>query len=262
MRIHGIKNVLRFLSPFGLVELHRRRFRLQCLGIPANRYSAAESDRASRFCRFELWPPELRHAPYNWVLVDVGANVGDYVAAVLKLISPERVIAIEPLPSCHSQLSSLLASNCNNILIKAAAGEVEGEIEMYFTGDSKMSSVLLPLAGIANAYHPGDYATRQMLKVPLVRIDNVVPANSAVGLLKLDVQGFEMVALRGAEETLKRTKAVQGEINYTPHYEGAASFDDVHDFLVARGFQLYGVSAPYFGNGRPLWADAMYCKIG
>ncbi len=248
-----IKDALRFLTPSGLIELHRRRFRLQRLGISASRYSASELDEAMQICRFELWPPDLRNAPHNWVLVDVGANVGDYVAAVLKLVSPQRIIAIEPLPSCHSQLASVLANNHNNLLVKAAAGEARGEVEMYYTGDSKMSSLLAPQTGIADAYKPGDYATRQKLKVPLVRIDDVVPVDASIGLLKLDVQGFELSALRGAEATLKQAKAIQVEINYTSHYEGAASFDDVHGFLAAKGFKLYGVSAPYFGAGRPLW---------
>ncbi len=257
----SVKHILRQLLPFGIVELHRRRFRLQCLGISPSRYSSAELDSALQVCRFDLWPLELRYAPHDWALVDVGANVGDFVAAVLKLTSPKQVIAIEPLPCCHAQLASVLAHNPNNLLVKAAAGAAKDEIDIHYTGASKMSSVFAPLAGIAAAYQPGDCATRQKLKVPLVRIDDVVPSSTPVGLLKLDVQGYEVSALRGAEATLKRTKAVQVEINYTPHYEGAASFEDVHGFLVARGFTLFGVSAPYSGNGRPLWADAVYCHM-
>ncbi|HUD46892.1 MAG TPA: FkbM family methyltransferase [Candidatus Baltobacteraceae bacterium] len=258
----NLKAAVRCFTPFGLIELHRRRYRMRRDEISGGRSFSSELDEAARDCRFELWPRELRQAPHDWILVDVGANVGAYVAAVLKLISPRQIVAIEPLPSCHSQLASVLASNRNNLLIKAAAGEAGGEIEIHFADDSKMSSVLSPLPEIAGSYHPGVFDTRQMLKVPLVRIDDIVPANKPVGLLKLDVQGFEVSALRGAEATLKRTRAVQVEINYTPHYEGAASFDDVHRFLAASGFQLYGVSEPYFGSNRPLWADAVYSKVG
>jgi FkbM family methyltransferase len=257
-----MRSILRKLTPFGLVELRRRRLRLRRLGISSKRHSSLELDEALQTCRFELWPPELRHAPPDWGLVDVGANVGDYVAAVLKLITPQQVIAIEPLPSCHSQLASVLSKHSNHRLIKAAAGDAEGETEMRFTGDSKMSSILSPQTGIAEAYQPGAFDTRQMLKVPLVRIDDVVPAGLRVGLLKLDVQGFEMSVLRGAEATLERTMVVLVEINYKPHYEGSADFNDVHGFLVGRSFRLFGVSAPYSGREGPLWADAVYSKIG
>lgn len=255
-----MRNLLRQLTPFGLIKTHRRRFRLRGLGIASSRYNSLELVDALEICRFELWPPDLRRAPHNWVLVDVGANVGEYVAAVLKLVSPISVIAIEPLPPCHKQLASVLAGNKKNLLVKAAAGELNGEVEMYSTGDSKMSSILLPHAGIAANYQPGDCATVQKLKVPLVRIDDVVPANTPVGLLKLDVQGFELSALRGAESTLKQARAIQVEINYKAHYEGAANFDDIHGFLTVRGFQLFGVSAPYAGKDGPLWADALYTK--
>ena len=255
-----MKNILRQLLPFGVVESHRRRFRLQRLGIRSKHYSSSELVQALDVCRFDLWPPELRQSPQNWVLVDVGANVGEYAAAVLKLASPQRVIAIEPLPSCHSKLASVLAGNRNSLLIKAAVGESSGEIEIYSTSNSKMSSILPAQPEIADSYQPGDFAIQQKLKVPLVRIDDVVPANTPIGILKLDVQGFELSALRGAEATLQHTKAVQVEINYTPHYSGGASFDELHGFLAARGFQLFGVSAPYAGHDGPLWADAVYSK--
>jgi FkbM family methyltransferase len=254
-----LKSALRFFAPFGLIELHRRRLRLEGLGIRSSRYSSSELVEALEACNFELWPPELRQAPHDWALVDVGANVGGFAAAVLKLASPQQVIAIEPLPPCHSALASVLSSHRSHRLIKAAAGEVAGEIEMHFAGESTMSSVLSPLPAIAGCYRPGACATHARLKVPLVRIDDVVPPTTSIGIFKLDVQGFELSALRGAVATLQRTKAVLVEINYTPHYEGAASFDDVHGFLSARGFQLYGVSAPYL-RGRPLWADAVYSK--
>jgi FkbM family methyltransferase len=250
------------MLPCGLLDKRHRNFRIRSLGLNsiANRYSKKEIDTAAQTCRFELWPIHLRIPPYKWVFVDVGANVGDFTSAVLKLVLPEYVIAIEPLPSCHAQLKGVLKAANNSRLVEAAAGEATGEINIRLTCNNKMSSVLSPLKDIEACYSPGDYSVKDTLKVNQIRIDDAVPRDRQVGLLKMDVQGYELRALRGAEATLARTSAILIEINYVSHYDGAVGFNEVHEFLAARGFQLHGVSAPYFGNGRPLWADAIYSR--
>jgi hypothetical protein len=96
--------------------------------------------------------------------------------------------------------------------------------------------------------------------VPVVRLDDVVPAGTNVGLLKLDVQGYEMEALRGACRVLTEAKSLLVEANYVPHYEGAVDFDQLHRFLADAGFCVHGISAPFTDRERPLWADAMYVR--
>ena len=85
----------------------------------------------------------------------------------------------------------------------------------------------------------------QKLKVSVVRLDDTLARDMRIGLLKIDVQGYEMEVLRGAPRTLQQVKALLVEVNYAPHYEGAVSFDDVHTFLHSADFQLHGISAPY-----------------
>lgn len=129
---------------------------------------------------------------------------------------------------------------------------------MFVTADTKMSGLLVPDSRIALAYQPGAYDVRYMKSVPVRRIDDLVPTDAAVGLMKIDVQGFELSALRGAAATLKRTKAICIEVNFVSHYEGAVEFDELHSFLTREGFKLHGISPAHFGMGRPLWADAIY----
>ncbi|MEA5503148.1 FkbM family methyltransferase [Halotia wernerae UHCC 0503] len=253
-----VKYLLRNLLPHGFVERHRRDSRLNMLGLRSNQYSALELEAAANFCRFELWPTELKYEPQKWTLVDVGANNGNFVAAVLKLVKPLEVIAIEPLPECQDSLRRILLGVQNAQLIPAVAGSKPGTVEINCTKDSKMSSVLQPLDTIETSYETGALTVSSKCCVPVVLLDDVVSTSSTVGLLKIDVQGYEMEVLRGAVRTLSQTLAVQIEINYAPHYVGAVTFEEIHDFLHAAGFRLYGVSAPYFGNHQPLWADALY----
>lgn len=252
---HCFRNVL----PHFLVERRRRIFRLRRLGVAANFATNQEYEGAVSGCRFDLWPVFLRHSK-DWTLVDVGANEGDFIQAVTLLAKPAAVIAFEPLPACQTRLASLLANIPGGQLVRTAVGAAPGEVELNCTGNSKMSSVLPPQPGIEAFYANGDYAVLQRLKVRVVRLDDVVAPETRIGLLKIDVQGYEMEVLRGATRTLRQTAALLIEVNYTPHYEGAVGFNDLHAFLTAAGFHLHGISAPYCDENRPLWADAMYVR--
>lgn len=252
----GFNNIVRSLVPFGLVEARRRRLKLQRLGLE----DAPGREEAMAACRYELWPDALRKAAAPWVLVDVGANAGEFTRAVSSLVPLAGVHAFEPQPSCRAELQQALTGVPNSRLHAAAVGASAGEIELLCTENSRLASVLKPDASVAEGYAGGDFKVRQHLKVPLVRLDDVIPANTEVGLLKIDVQGYELPVLEGARETLRRTTALLMEVNYVPHYEGGATFDGLLAAVCAHGFRTFGISAPYTGPKGPLWADALFVR--
>lgn len=251
-----IRKLIRWLAPFGLIEWHRRRFQLGRLGLPA-RKAMAEAVEA---CRYDLWPRELRKAASPWLLVDVGANKGEFTAAVAALANLEGVHAFEPQPECHADLRRVLASVPNGCLHGVAVGAEGGQIDLLCTGNSKMASVLAPSPLVAGDYEEGDFAMTGSIKVPLVRLDDVIPAGTRIGLLKIDVQGYEMQVLEGAAITLRSTFALLLEMNYVAHYEGGVAFDAVHEAIRQHGFRTYGISEPYGGKDGPLWADALFVR--
>lgn len=226
------------------------------LGLPG---SKAVVD-AVATCRFDLWPVDLRKPDKPWLLLDVGANAGDFSRAASSLIPLAGVHAFEPQPSCHTALKSVLASIPGSHLHPVAVGGSAGEIDLLCTANSKMASVLAPAAAVAEGYGGGDFHIQQHLKVPLVRLDDVIAEGTPVGLLKIDVQGYELPVLEGARQTLRHTSALLMEVNYVPHYEGGATFDNLLEVIRSHGFRTFGISAPYGGPKGPLWADALFVR--
>jgi FkbM family methyltransferase len=252
-----LKNTLRWLTPLGLIERHRRSFNLGRLGLPGTA-SMAEAVEA---CRYDLWPQELRQAQQPWLLVDVGANLGEFTAAAARLTRLKGVHAFEPQPSCHEALHKALKAIPNSHLHGVAVGAQQGEIELLCTANSKLASVLSPNAQVAAGYGSGDFVIENRLKVPLVRLDDVIPTGTEIGLLKIDVQGYELPVLEGAAQTLRHTQTLLMEVNYVPHYEGGAAFDELHEAVRRHGFRTFGISAPYGGGAQgPLWADAIFVR--
>jgi hypothetical protein len=79
-------------------------------------------------------------------------------------------------------------------------------------------------------------------------------------LLKLDVQGYELEVLRGAEATLRQTRAVLCEVSFREFYTGQPLFTEVVAYLGARGFTLHAL-AEGTALGAPLvQADALFLK--
>lgn len=252
-----IKSLVRKILPYGVVDSHQRGFMLGRLGLPNTRETAAAVDG----CRYNLWPSFLRADAPPWTLVDVGANDGGFLSSAFQLVSPREVFVFEPLPACQASLQALLSKHSNAHLFPCAVGSAKGELELHCTGDSKMSSALEPAAHIEGLYQSGNFKVVRKVTVPVVRLDDVLPDELPVDLLKIDVQGFELEVFKGAERTLKRTRSVLLEVNYVEHYKGGAGFGNVYDVMRGHGFKIYGVSAPYGGGkGGPLWADAMFVK--
>lgn len=252
----GLRSLVKWLTPLGLINSHRRRFRMGRLALPATSEIAAAVDA----CRYDLWPSFLRAGSAPWTLVDVGANEGAFIDAVSRLVSLKEVYAFEPQPQCHDKLRRVLASIPRGHLHRAAVGAKAGEIELFCMANSSMSSVLTPDAKVACGYADGDFVIDQRIKVPLVKIDDVIPEGTEVGLLKIDVQGYEVPVLEGAKTTLGSTRALLLEVNYLAHYQGGATYDDLHEVVRSSGFRTAGISAPYSGSNGPLWADALFVR--
>lgn len=77
-----------------------------------------------------------------------------------------------------------------------------------------------------------------------------------IDLLNLDIQGAELLALKGATNTLPGVKSVFTEVNEAELYENCALIHEIYDFLNSFGFRR--VEKKMFGDSG--WGDAFYVK--
>lgn len=126
-----VSNFFRFLTPFGLVEYRRRIMRRKRLSIPR-----AVSDEMADAIRIELWPCRLRDSSQPGVLVDVGANEGEFTAAALTLVDFDEAFVFEPQADCQESVQRL-ARDPRVQLHEEALGEENGEIELRQFSNSR-----------------------------------------------------------------------------------------------------------------------------
>lgn len=126
-------------------------------------------------------------------VVDVGANIGVYTLLAASLVgSTGRVLAFEPGPEANRRLTENLRINdLNNVKVYAyALGDCVGVVDFLSKCDT------------TNRMQTAADAGKSVISVPLVRLDDVVELDCALG--KMDIEGAEPLALRGAERLLQR----------------------------------------------------------
>jgi len=212
---------------------------------------------AINIVRFDLLPPQVRANLRT--LCDVGANRGDWTAAILKLAAPKLIMAFEPIPHVFDELKARFAEEPNVRCVQAAVGSAKGDASFIVEKQVELSSIR-PLADGGRKIHGGNVMA-ETISVPLVTLDDELSGIDEISLLKLDVQGYEDEVVRGARDVLGRCQCLVTEVLYErDYYTGALPFLDLARLIEGTSpLRLCCVSEPALGpNGMGAWADAIF----
>jgi FkbM family methyltransferase len=253
------------LLPGGVERFLTWRRRFEELGFSKLAAVRAAADRELKRAyvrsRIEHLPASLRRSLR--VVVDVGANEGQWLGALLAQVTVERVEAFEPNPVVADTLQASLARHAHVRLHRVAAGSTPGTLPLQVTAASDFASFKRPEAKVAAYYAPGATEVTSEVDVQVVTLDDALRDLGAVDLLKIDAQGFEREVLAGARGLLRRTRAILIEANYVSHYQGDESLGSLTELLATEGFTLWDLSPPHRAkDGRALWCDAVFVRAG
>ena len=173
-------------------------------------------------------------------ILDVGAYIGAYANAMQHILPDAQVYSFEPLPASFATLQKNMQKLQRWQGFNTAVGESNGSLE-FWQNDFSASSSALPMEDLHRETFPQTEVSRKV-NVAVARLDDLAPELKLISpvLLKIDVQGFELSVLRGAEEMLKQVDCVVCEVSYQPLYKGQASFSEVYQFMLQHGFTYQG----------------------
>lgn len=193
------------------------------------------------------------------VVVDIGANRGQYATELRQQGYRGQIVSFEPLEEAFAELAAAAARDerwtCHRMALGASGGE--GRVNV---ASNLASSSLLEMAAAHRAGAPSVSITG-IERVRVARLDDVFVDDRSC-LLKLDVQGYEGHVLDGATETLARAVLIECELCTAELYAGQASPRELVDRLGDLGFELVDLE-PVFRDretGRVLALDAVFAR--
>ena len=188
-------------------------------------------------------------------VVDGGAYRGTTVLRFREVFPGAVIHAFEPQQESFDFLRERVGALDRVHLHRTALSDGSGE-RTFFVNEAAYTSSLLP------ARTPAMREVGQRV-VETRTLDAVMSAAGSplVDAIKLDLQGHELAALRGAERTLQHCRALLVEVNFRHRYEGACSFEELAGFLGQHGFclfRLYEIAAA--ADTGWAHADALFLK--
>jgi FkbM family methyltransferase len=194
------------------------------------------------------------------VILDIGAHHGWFFHCWQDWCPGAQVHAFEPYPESFEATRTSYGSDPRVKLNQVGVGDAAGELTFNVFGESKVSnSFLAPESQAWDTlrYHTGELT---QIKVPVTTVDAYVAAQGlkSIYLAKIDVQGYELHVLRGAEKSLPMIDHIFVEAGIERLYKDAPRFTDVFEFLTARGFHLAGMRAWHRGNHVLMETDMLF----
>lgn len=157
--------------------------------------------------------------------VDAGANIGLYTAAASLRVGPSgAILAVEMIPETARILRGHLLRNGieNATVIEGALAEKGGDEVASFTPERKHGQ-----ASIATVNPPPRASTQ---RVKTLRLSDVLARAGPVSLMKMDLEGAELDALRGGGAALDQVAAIV--------FENNREDTRINELLEARGFTV------------------------
>lgn len=193
------------------------------------------------------------------LVLDVGANAGQYATALRAAGYVGRIVSFEPLEAAHGALR--LAAAADPLWTAAprmAIGDSDGEVDINVSASSDMSSAFAFTEETERHFESDRFVRRE--RVPLRRLDGLwdelVPAGARV-FLKSDAQGYDLKVIQGASGHINRITGIQTEASLHPIYQGQPDWNTILAFLRPLGFAVMQVIPGYFSrhHGRMLELD-------
>jgi FkbM family methyltransferase len=196
------------------------------------------------------------------LVLDVGANTGEFARELFAAGYEGRIVSFEPLSRGHRALLAASAGNANWILAeRCALGARRGEQLLHIAGNLESSSLLEILPSHVRSAPRSKYVDSELVSViPLDEIAHEYVETASAPFLKIDVQGFEEQVLQGATTTLPKVKGLQLEMSLIPLYEGAPLFESLLARAKSLGFELWWLTSGFTDpeTGRLLQLDGIF----
>jgi FkbM family methyltransferase len=196
------------------------------------------------------------------VTFDVGANIGDFALDLRKIGYKGKIYSFEPLSKAYKILAERAGQDSFEWkTFNLALGEKDIESEINVSANSESSSLMGMLPYHSEIAPESKYVDKE--KISVKSLNSIFPelcSGKEKIWLKIDTQGYEFNILEGGDRILKYIDYLQLEMSFVPLYENQMLFDEMHDYLIRKGFIRVSIQPVFmdFNTGQILQVDGIY----
>jgi FkbM family methyltransferase len=196
------------------------------------------------------------------VVVDAGANEGQYALWFRSLGFAGRIISVEPQSAPFTTLSAAAARDPRWECHKVALGTCDGQATLRVARNTTVTS-LFALTPQLQRVVP-DATEIGAEAVPMRSLASLWPSLHDAGervYLKIDVEGAELDVLRGAGDVLEYVDILELELSLAPNFSGAPLIDEVLAYVLGRGYYIVALEANHGDDpdiGQMLVVDGLF----
>lgn len=200
------------------------------------------------------------------IVLDVGANVGQYAKELRNLGYDKRIISFEPLSLAFTELEKNCSFDPLWDAFNHAVGDKDCESEINIAGNfnSTSSSILGMLPYHQEVAPDSKYVGKE--KIEIKTLDTIfgdLCSDNDNVYLKIDTQGFEKNVIDGAQNSLQYISTLQLEMSLVPLYENELLFNQMYDLLYQKGYRLVSMEPgiPDKATGQLLQLDGIFHRL-
>ncbi len=179
------------------------------------------------------------------VLIDIGANKGEFSQIFSSVLKSSLIVAVEPNEDLNADIKEK-NSNCELVIVNKAVSDRETQMDFYFHTDTQMSSLFSANESMIRRDFLEDNAAQTTKRsIDVTTLDHIyqlheAKLNSKTIFLKIDTQGNEMDVIRGGQEMLKNVSYCLLEYMFQSPYETQYSFEELISLMDRNKFKCLG----------------------
>lgn len=225
----------------------------------------------------EVYRSALPDRPAH-VIFDVGARDCEDSGLFAQTFADATVHAFECNPDTLPACRKMAASNGRIRLNENAVSDRAGRISFYQTDPDRTLTEAPALAPgtssmfVATGNYPEERYAQRKIDVEAITLEDYIrkQAIPAVDILWMDVQGAEVLVLKGLGKRIGDLACIHAEVEFFEIYEGQAMYRDVDTLLRSLGFRLagftsysrYAADAVYFHGGLGVSRVKLWARHG
>lgn len=197
------------------------------------------------------------------LILDVGANEGQYGSRLRGLGYAGRIVSFEPLNGVFGRLKERCADDPLWEAVNCALGDQTGDAEINVSKNTWSSSLLDMLPKHVELAPNSVYQGTE--KIAVRTLDSILTRYYRPGerlFLKIDTQGFGMKVLKGAEQSLGRVLGIHMEMSLVPLYRDEPLLGEIATYLQGQGYSLVHIEPEYVNpsTGQQLQVNGLFLK--